>query len=113
MIPLVAEETRSNGGNRRGRQDATADNHGGLQKLVLATRDPIRRLVPDPFSDVPTAKTSRRLILCFDGTGNGPGEQNTNLYEFYKLLLETDEDQLIYYQVRPVVHFTRQFQHFF
>jgi len=94
----VAEETRSNGGNRSARQDATADNHGGLQKLVLATKDPIRRLVPDPFSDVPTAKTSRRLILCFDGTGNGPGEQNTNLYEFYKLLLETDEDQLIYYQ---------------
>jgi len=38
------------------------------------------------------------LILCFDGTGNQPGDRNTNVVEFCQLLRNVDNRQKFYYK---------------
>lgn len=40
----------------------------------------------------------RNLILCFDGTSNHYGRDNTNVVKIYKMLDLAGGDQLAYYQ---------------
>ncbi|EEB87478.1 hypothetical protein MPER_15158, partial [Moniliophthora perniciosa FA553] len=43
--------------------------------------------------------TARKLILCFDGTGDQFDEDNSNIIEFFHLLKKDDqEQQMVYYQ---------------
>ncbi|KAI0042988.1 hypothetical protein FA95DRAFT_1499310 [Auriscalpium vulgare] len=47
----------------------------------------------------PAARKPRTLVLCFDGTADEYGAQNTNVVKLYSLLAKDHvEDQLCYYQ---------------
>ncbi|KDR77767.1 hypothetical protein GALMADRAFT_138826 [Galerina marginata CBS 339.88] len=61
--------------------------------------------------DVPTKSTThietippafpgraRTLVLCFDGTGDQVGIDNTNVVEIKDMLVVSEEEQLVYYQ---------------
>ncbi|KIL71131.1 hypothetical protein M378DRAFT_65731 [Amanita muscaria Koide BX008] len=55
-------------------------------------------LSPRPHSG-PHPGGSRCLILCFDGTGNSFGEQNSNVVRFFRALRkDLPNEQLVYYQ---------------
>jgi uncharacterized protein (DUF2235 family) len=54
---------------------------------------------PAPATYSKTRKP-RTLVLCFDGTTNTYGNNNTNVVKLYSLLKKDKvEDQLCYYQV--------------
>ncbi|KDQ20917.1 hypothetical protein BOTBODRAFT_26928 [Botryobasidium botryosum FD-172 SS1] len=47
----------------------------------------------------PPAATGRVLVLCFDGTNELYGAQNTNVVKFFELLKKNDKSkQMVYYQ---------------
>lgn len=50
----------------------------------------------------PTTTTSRRLVLCFDGTGNkfSGDTSDTNIVKLYQMLDRSRPEQFHYYQ-RP------------
>jgi uncharacterized protein (DUF2235 family) len=45
-------------------------------------------------------KDARRLVLCFDGTGNRfhGTESDTNVVKLYEMLERSDKSQMAYYQ---------------
>jgi uncharacterized protein (DUF2235 family) len=45
-------------------------------------------------------KDARRLVLCFDGTGNRfhGTESDTNVVKLYEMLDRSDKSQMAYYQ---------------
>ncbi|KAI0269949.1 hypothetical protein BC834DRAFT_967664 [Gloeopeniophorella convolvens] len=54
-------------------------------------------------SPVLKARKRRTLVLCFDGTTNAYGDQNTNVVKLYSLLTKDRVDeQLCYYQASPL-----------
>lgn len=54
---------------------------------------------------MPTDDSARRtLVLCFDGTANEYGGDNTNVVKFFSLLKKDDFDvQLCYYQASSMI----------
>jgi len=48
---------------------------------------------------VTAVSPNRTLVLCFDGTSNEYGTQNTNVVKFFEILDKTNNDkQMVYYQ---------------
>jgi len=59
------------------------------------------------------SSTPKRLVLCFDGTGNkfSGNESDTNIVKIYEMLDRTDKDQYHYYQRKtPSVEVTSHSQ---
>jgi uncharacterized protein (DUF2235 family) len=55
---------------------------------------------PAPPATYSKTRKPRTLVLCFDGTANTYGNNNTNVVKLYSLLKKDKvEDQLCYYQV--------------
>ncbi len=53
-----------------------------------------------PAPDATPTRKPRTLVLCFDGTTNSYGNNNTNVIKLYSLLKKDKvEEQLCYYQV--------------
>ena len=48
----------------------------------------------------PSGSRQKRLVLCFDGTGNkyNGNDSDTNIVKLYKLLNRDTDDQFHYYQ---------------
>lgn len=55
----------------------------------------------------------RRLVLCFDGTGNKfqGNESDTNIVKIYELLERDDPGQFHYYQREPSILFWQRKLH--
>ena len=53
---------------------------------------------------------SRKLIICFDGTGNDIEQNESNILRLYKCLKHSD-DQLVYYEPGVGTRDTRAFTH--
>lgn len=53
-----------------------------------------------PASPTPRDKNPRKLILCFDGTGNKfhGDESDSNILKIFRMLDRTADDQYHYYQ---------------
>ncbi|KAF8630318.1 hypothetical protein AX15_002991 [Amanita polypyramis BW_CC] len=50
-------------------------------------------------TSAPANAKGRTIILCFDGTGNKFGEENSNVVRFFRALVKNKrKDQLVYYQ---------------
>jgi uncharacterized protein (DUF2235 family) len=71
-----------------------------LNILALTSTDDVRQQNEDVHIDVPNDETKGRiLILCFDGTGNKFGEENSNVVRFFRALVKNKrKQQLVYYQ---------------
>ncbi|CAK5266458.1 unnamed protein product [Mycena citricolor] len=65
-----------------------------------------------PANVIPPDHPHRTLIVCFDGTGESFGSDNSNVIQFFSLLPKADRSkQMVYYQCVPRdgdrhVHFT-------
>lgn len=53
-----------------------------------------------PASPTPRDRVARKLILCFDGTGNKfhGDESDSNILKIFRMLDRTADDQYHYYQ---------------
>lgn len=53
-----------------------------------------------PFVPPSSLNRPRTLVLCFDGTDNAFGDNNSNVVQFFSLLKKDDpSQQMVYYQV--------------
>jgi len=57
-------------------------------------------MVERPASPTPRDRVARKLILCFDGTGNKfhGDESDSNILKIFRMLDRTADDQYHYYQ---------------
>lgn len=58
------------------------------------------RSAASAMGDIPEQRPNRRLVLCFDGTGNSfqGTESDTNIVKLYGLMDRRDPQQFHYYQ---------------
>lgn len=53
-----------------------------------------------PFVPPSSLNRPRTLVLCFDGTDNAFGDNNSNVVQFFSMLKKDDpSQQMVYYQV--------------
>jgi uncharacterized protein (DUF2235 family) len=59
--------------------------------------------------DLPMDAKPKRLVLCFDGTGNkfSADETDTNIIKIFEMLDRTASDQYHYYQSELIFSFVR------